>query len=286
MSIKVKKIYGWAAFLSALEHMQYRWIFRGNTSHKDSQIRSSLQRFFEREEIKPKQNRDEIETELIREFKRAYHQYATHIPDDEAKIHWLSLMQHYGAPTRLVDFTYSPYIAAFFTLEDTRDKHYSVYAFDSTWLFKTSLAKIKDEKGARTDWLEILEKPATADPMVIDAQNEAFFTEPFVKSACTQNPFRLNERLHIQKGVFVVQGDLRTTFMRNIEALPGHNLRQYAVRFDLVLDRKQRREWLSRLHHMGITRTSLFPGLDGYSQSLGTYVPRLMDIAERKRKDT
>lgn len=32
----------------------------------------------------------------------------------------LSLMQHYGAPTRLIDFSFSPGVAAYFALRDTR----------------------------------------------------------------------------------------------------------------------------------------------------------------------
>ena len=57
-----------------------------------------------------------VEIRLSREFRRAYHDYATHIPSQGSVIEWLALMQHHGAPTRLLDFSYSVYVAAYFPL--------------------------------------------------------------------------------------------------------------------------------------------------------------------------
>ena len=34
------------------------------------------------------------------------------------RLEWLALMQHYGTPTRLLDFTRSPYVACYFALEE------------------------------------------------------------------------------------------------------------------------------------------------------------------------
>ena len=41
---------------------------------------------------------------------------------DDNRLEWLALMQHYGAPTRLLDFTRSPYVACFFALEELKKR--------------------------------------------------------------------------------------------------------------------------------------------------------------------
>ena len=38
--------------------------------------------------------------------------------------------------------------------------------------------------------------------------------------ACPQNPFRLNERLTIQKGVFMCPGNVTVPFEENLGSLP------------------------------------------------------------------
>src|ERR1035437_6389840 len=59
----------------------------------------------------------EMETTLLSTFKAAAHLYQQSLPADEDHLSWLALMQHHGVPTRLLDWTGSSLIAAFFGAE-------------------------------------------------------------------------------------------------------------------------------------------------------------------------
>jgi len=69
------------------------------------------------------------EAYLLRLFQsRARHHLAT-VPQPEETTAWLALMQHYGAPTRLLDVTKSLMIAAFFATEHSTRYPGSIFVF-------------------------------------------------------------------------------------------------------------------------------------------------------------
>jgi hypothetical protein len=173
-------------------------------------------------------------------------------------------MRHHGAPTRLLDFTYSIYVAAYFALE-TADTDCAVWAVNGPWALKESVGQLIREG---KPFASRLKEPFEEFPHERIC-SQTLFLPPSVKSAIPLNPFLLNERLRIQKGVFLVPTDVVTSFMENLEALPGHDNDDHVVR--LIFPKIVRKEAIRQLHYMNISRTSLFPGLDGYAQSLGVY---------------
>ncbi len=81
-------------------------------------------------------------------------------------------------------------------------------------------------------------------------------------------PFRMNERLTIQQGLFLCPAQANSSFEDNLSAmsLKGARFEKYVFNMSL------RGEILSELKKMNITRASLFPGIDGFAQSLGLNV--------------
>ena len=97
---------------------------------------------------------------------------------------WLAVMRHYGGPTRLLDWTYSFWIALYFALEKAdHNNTCALWALDVRWLKKRvqeSIPELKDilDEGSNT--------PKEFD-FILDSKNKT--------GIWPVNPFRLNERL-------------------------------------------------------------------------------------------
>ena len=83
------------------------------------------------------------------------------------------------------------------------------------------------------------------------------------------NPFRLNDRLAIQQGLFLFPGDISRPFEEHLSAAQYHKKsRENLIRFAIKGDQKFRKEALLALHRMNMNRATLYPGLEGFATSL------------------
>jgi hypothetical protein len=197
------------------------------------------------------------------------------VPAKNSTLEWFALMQHHGAPTRLLDFTYSIYVAAYFAIE-TSDDDCAIWSINGPWASQESI-DLLDSKGKRdTAFLNRLYDEGDEEIFT-----QMFLEDPFALCVCPQNPFRLNERLRIQMGCFMVPGSIDAPFEDNLRALPGYENKDHIVK--IVIPISFRNEALHQLFDMSISRRTLFPGLDGYAQSLAVYSPTAFNPIQWER---
>jgi hypothetical protein len=144
------------------------------------------------------------EVVLLNNFQRRAHQYVDDPPSLEDRLEWLALMQHHGAPTRLVDLSHSFYVAAFFAMESA-EQDAAIWAL-STEFTMGHTSNLLSETQTMLD----LEAELRA---VLQAHLSGHQTSTCVMLV---EPHRMNARLAVQQGCFVVPGDLSKSFMENL----------------------------------------------------------------------
>ena len=73
---------------------------------------------------------EQFEQRVLMEAKRRAHLYLEHRPDEFDTMGWLALLRHFGVPTRLLDISWSIFIATYFAVEKNKDKDGCVWAFN------------------------------------------------------------------------------------------------------------------------------------------------------------
>ena len=261
----------WEKFLQRVKSMSSQeWVFRGQ-SYKEPKgqsyeepIMSSLERALNSYGIYLSKA-PEIEKWMIRDFKRKYDGIDLEIVSEDT-FYCLSLMQHYGCPTRLLDFTYSPYIAAFFavenmSLEKKKERNAFVYCFNHEWINNSAKRNIKDYYlfNMRFDDKKMTDKSFI--PLYMGKKRKCFIL--------ADNPLQLHRRLTIQRGLFVIQGDISSSMMVNISSMKGWENPKNIIKFRIRINNgDQLGKVCEDLRLMNVTHDSLFPGLDGFSKSL------------------
>lgn len=245
-------IKNWRHFEELVEKLIYRqWVFRGQ-SDSSLGVKSSLYRLFEdfQEIFKAYKGRRKIfaknehERLLIKNFQASAHLYIDYLPDEDDSLEWCSIMQHYGAPTRLIDVTFSPYIAVYFALESGH-KDCSVYAFKHEYFTSIDKNEFKIENYQQQIYEE---NKGTGE--------NAFFI-PY-------EPKHTNQRLLAQQGLFLVPSTNYQTFDKIVSLYATNE--NACIKY--IIHASLRYEGLKFLRKMNITASSLFPGIDGFSRSL------------------
>jgi len=214
-----------------------------------------------------------LESEIVKQFQRRARHYTDYLPRPDNLFEWLSLIQHYGGPTRLLDFTYSFYVACHFSINTDKNDS-AIYCLNRPLINKylendDRLKIVKSKNKINTpEFCEKALKSGVGGPLIL-------VSEPFI----------LNERLAAQQGLFAIPVVVENSFEYNIsltlnrfEKFLPKTTRLQRFNENIIFDEcallKIKIPW--NLHYqikldllrMNINEGTLFPGLDGFARSL------------------
>lgn len=226
----------WNSFKKEIELWDHRrFLFRGQ--NRPWRLRTTFHRTG-RADLLRFQNED-IQMLHKHLSARTRHVFNLDIPNENGA--FFNLVQHHGYPTPLLDWTYSPYVAAYFAYR--------------------GLSNIDADKAGIEQRVRIL---------IFDAQQWRRNLNQLVQLASPGLHLSINEFIAIENERMIPQQAATTvTNIDDIESyirLKESDQRQYLTAIDLPLN--ERRRVMRELSAMGITAGSLFPGLDGACEEL------------------
>lgn len=259
------------------------WVFRG-ASDASFELEPSIERSANGAGI----DWAPLEISVSAEFKSRVRNHLAILPAADDEVGWLALMQHYRVPTRLLDFTMSPFVALYFAVRQVSQRPARVWAIDSQAIIRNCRRVLGQANKADRDRHE----PDQTPKYFVDFSSDSFATgrdqmarrvmeiqEPvrrilsatgtlraeLLKLGCVSMalPSTLNPRLSNQQGLFLFNGAEDRLFADSLKAMMANEKTNWYQAFDIPASLRSEIE--SRLYQMNIQEQSLFPDLEGLS---------------------
>jgi len=211
------------------------------------------------------------------------------------ELNWLAYMQHYGVPTRLLDFTYSPFVGTYFALREHSQRrcagvgHVRLWAVDVAAVTRRFVrvagrATAEERKRKRRATRRAAERRAAVsfhpDDLSTARDRVAAETEGMqglVSAAltvtemsrtvlnaggcvCAAMPSEFNPRLASQQGLFLFNCAEKLSFRESLARMMG-DARGWCKVFDI--SRAALGEIEENLFQMNVHEQSLFPDMTG-----------------------
>lgn len=219
--------------------------------NKDHKLRPSLYRHTSKTTIS---EISVLEAELTTRFvQRSLPYLQRTLTDDWDK---LFLMQHYGVPTRLLDWTENPFVAIYFALNGTTESKQidaSLWMCDPVAWNRAALDHISYKGGVLDESNQLLRGYAPGTPV------DQIPMHPIMIYGTYNSP-----RIVAQRGGFALFGQ----GTKPMEEVFEQNKFPSGVLTKIVIDKDSVGEIRDSLFRKGITESVVFPDLDGLAKEI------------------
>jgi hypothetical protein len=209
-----------------------------------------------------------IEARLLDSFRKYAHSF---FDEKHSNWHWISLAQHHGLPTRLLDWSFSPFVALHFATDDlSKMDHNGVVwcvNFEETHRYLPEGLRQHFEGERRSSLpIEVLAKDFPDFKQFDDPDKNDTFVLFF-------EPPSLDQRIVNQVALFSFTS---RADMKLDEWLEAESVHYPKISKRVIIPAGLKWEVRDKLDQTGITERVLFPGLDGLSTWLKRwYTPKV-----------
>ncbi|MDX2135762.1 MAG: FRG domain-containing protein [Saprospiraceae bacterium] len=244
-------------------------IYRGH-SNSDYELLPGLYRGGENAKWKITGQQGYWEREMLRDFKLlAQKQVKEQFVMPANDLEWLFIMQHYGMPTRLLDWTESYLVALYFAVLDAyenTDANAAVWMLDA-WDFNQHFMK---QRSIPSSSDERMVSKYVAHETTGDVVRDILGEPPVVLRANKATP-----RIAAQKGLFTIHGRNAGPLLQFIETINNERktskeegLLQRIFCKKIIILGSYKKEILKDLYCAGISHSVLFPEVEGICREL------------------
>lgn len=197
-----------------------------------------------------------MERNLIKQFKKYSH---PDIVDRDTEWHWISVAQHHGLPTRLLDWTYSPFVALHFATSELEKYSedgavWKVNFSDVHKLLQRAQTSSLDALGARIFSVDALSET------IADLDSLDRLKAPDFDIAVFFEPPSIDQRIVSQFAYFSVLSD---PFLSMDDWLANPRIMAKVEAKKIIFPSSLKWEIRDKLDQSNITERILMPGLDG-----------------------
>lgn len=183
---------------------------------------------------------------------------------------WLSLMQHYGLPTRLLDWSRSPLVAAYFALPETPVENKNVQRDAAIWVLNPHELNYRRCRNSLTPGLSSRQLGRLVSDAFFDReqhQAESHFRAGDHAEVMAAMAWEADPRMVVQQGAFTVHAGPRSAGRRGVRGLDEESdAHEYLTLLKIPADTtaRLRREVAAA----GFREGDLFPDLEHLAREL------------------
>ncbi len=205
------------------------------------------------------------EKKMLYEFQLKAPPYGIeHGASDIAK--WLVDMQHYGVPTRLLDWSLSPLVALYFAVDDDiyNDDNAAVHILNSKKLMQFS------RKKATASWLKFDSINVNARALLVTEKERQIKKNQGYQSVQLEHPVPFfskhsNPRLIAQGSCFTIHGKAKTPIdeIQDIVTLNEKPISKDNFHKKIIIHKEYKMKIHKELENIDINSHTIFPDLHG-----------------------